>query len=62
MSEYVSPLAMSTEQRQANLAALNARMMRATAKVAADKSQSRKVRECARRDNATATRIAKELR
>jgi hypothetical protein len=61
MSEFVSPLSLSADQRKANMSALNARMMRATAKVAADKSQSRKVRDAAKRDNAAARRIAKTI-
>lgn len=61
MQEFVSPLDMSPDQRKANLAALNARMARATAKVAADTRQSRKVRDAALRDNATARRIAKSI-
>jgi hypothetical protein len=61
MSEFVSPLSLSADQRRANMSALNARMVRATAKVAADRGQSRKVRDAAKRDNATARRIAKSL-
>lgn len=59
--QYISPLALSAEQRRANLASLNARMMRATAKVAADKTQSAATRRAAARDNATAKRIAAKL-
>jgi hypothetical protein len=60
-TEYISPLALSAEQRKSNLMDLNARMARATDKVAADKTQSRKVRSAAQRDNAAAKRIAKVL-
>lgn len=60
-AQYVSPLSLSPETRRANLAALNATMERLTARVAADTSQRPHVRAAARRDNATARRIAPEL-
>jgi hypothetical protein len=59
--QYISPLTLTPEQRQANLMALNARMMRAASKVAADRTQTAKVREAAARDAGTARRIAREV-
>jgi hypothetical protein len=59
--EYVSPLTLSAEQRRENVAALNARVMRATARVAGDGSQRSSVRMSAARDNASARRIARRL-
>jgi hypothetical protein len=61
MSQFVSPLSLTPEQRRENLAALNARVASATGRVAADRSQTAATRRAATRDNATARRIARAL-
>lgn len=59
---FVSPLYATADQRKAGLISLNDRMARVTAKVAADKTQPKAVRAANARDNATARRIATQLR
>jgi hypothetical protein len=58
MEQFISPLALTDDQRKANLAALNARMARATSKIANDKTQSKRTRAAAARDLKTALRLA----
>lgn len=59
---FVSPLHASTAQRAANSAALQDRIASVMARVAADKTQSAKVRSANARDAKTAREMAAKMR
>jgi hypothetical protein len=60
--EFVHPSQLTAEQRKANSAALQDRMGAVMARVAADSSQSKRVRAANARDARTAQEMARRMR